>query len=116
MARRHAEISQSSLISQLRTVTQVCDVGPVYVFLSILRILIVSPVLSFSGLIPHTSCYDKTEVQTQADQTCTNPLMSLTFAGEPDQVSICRYMYISAQLTSFFTDMNAVDLLTYPMT
>lgn len=44
----------------------------------------------FLGLIPHTSCYDKTEVQTKAEQTCTNPLMSLTFAGEPDQVSLCR--------------------------
>lgn len=73
-----------------------------YVFLSILRNLIVSPVLQFSGLIQHTTCYDKQEVQTKADETCTNPLMSVTFAGPPDEVSLCRYLYISAQLYNIF--------------
>lgn len=112
MARWNAEISQSSLISQLLRYAMLAQ----YVFLSILRNLIVSPVLQFSGLIQHTTCYDKQEVQTKADETCTNPLMSVTFAGPPDEVSLCRYLNISAQLISFFTDLIATDLLTYPIT
>lgn len=98
MARWNAEISQSAVNYLLLRYAMLAQ----YVFLSILRNLIVSPVLQFSGLIQHTTCYDKQEVQTKADETCTNPLMSVTFAGPPDEVSLCRYLNISAQLISFF--------------
>ncbi|XP_056001632.1 uncharacterized protein LOC125656548 [Ostrea edulis] len=44
-----------------------------------------------SVLLPHTeACYDKPSIQIEVDNTCTNPLGSVTFAGQPDEAALCR--------------------------
>ncbi|XP_062607266.1 uncharacterized protein LOC134269064 [Saccostrea cucullata] len=41
-------------------------------------------------LVSASTCYDKTAIQSTVDTTCVNPLMTITFAGEPDERQICR--------------------------